>query len=64
MKTYELRFRQFARGRRSIKATRMSANTQAEAALLFHQTVLLGRIFKDPSMCHAQLISVFPAKEA
>jgi hypothetical protein len=32
MKTYELRFRQFARGRRSIKATRMSANTQAKEA--------------------------------
>lgn len=65
MKTYELRFRQFARGRRSIKATtRISANTRAEAALLFHQTVLLGKFFKDPSLRHAKLISVFPAKEA
>jgi hypothetical protein len=50
MKTYELRFRQFARGRRSIKVARIPANNRAGAALLFNQTVLLEQIFQDPSI--------------
>lgn len=64
MKTYEVRFRQFKKGRRSIKVVRVTANGANEAKRSFGLAILTGRLLKDPSVRHAQLISVFPAKEA
>jgi hypothetical protein len=63
MKIYELRFRQFARGWRSIRTMTIPAERVEDVKERFELSIQLMRRLKLTSVCHAQLISVFE-KEA
>lgn len=63
MKTYEVRYRQFARGRRSIKTITVPAPNAENAKKHFEATIQLMKYFKFTPLRHAQLISVFEKKE-
>jgi hypothetical protein len=63
-KTCEVRYRQFARGRRSIKTITVPAPNAENAKKHFETTIQLMKYFKFTPLRHAQLISLFPAKEA
>jgi len=63
-KTYEVRYRQFARGRRSIQSITVPARDEEEIKKRFKATVALMELFKFVPLRYAQLISVFEKKEA
>lgn len=62
-KPYRVRYRQFKRGRRSIRETIMFDDSMEEVKQRFEGIVKIWDVMRETSLRHAQLISVFPAKE-
>jgi hypothetical protein len=63
LKIYELRYRQFARGRRSTKTTIVVSDSVENVKRRFEENRQMAIRHKLPPHRHVQLISVF-AKEA
>jgi len=62
-KPYKVRYRQFKKGRRSTREMTMYGNSTEEVKQQFEEIVTIWASMRMPSISHAQLVSVFPAKE-